>query len=84
MLPAATHPGTYVIVRVDDGPFDNDADGVSDDMIPSSVLADPKVTGVVFKRSLSIFLRDHTKAPTGPADYDFSALRKALAATDER
>lgn len=79
VLPAATHPGIYIIIRVDDGPFDNDGDGALDDMIPRSVLADPAVDGVVFKRSLSVFYRDHARVPRSSEDYDFSQLEKALA-----
>ena len=79
VLPAATHPGIYIIIRVDDGPFDNDGDGVMSDMIPRSVLADPTVDGVVFKRSLSVFYRDHARVPQSSEDYDFSQLEKALA-----
>ena len=79
VLPAAMHPGIYIIIRVDDGPFDNDGDGVLDDMIPRSVLADPSVDGVVFKRSLSVFYRNHERVPRSSEDYDFSQLEKALA-----
>ena len=64
---------------MDDGPFDNDGDEVLDDMIPRSVLADPTIDGVVFKRSLSVFYRNHARVPRSSEDYDFSQLEKALA-----